>query len=52
MKIKISKLDSQTVKPKEQQQPLKTEEKKENPRQGKFSSDDVDIKKMFYYGNK
>ncbi len=26
--------------------------KKENPRSGDYSSDDVDLKKMFYFGNK
>ena len=38
--------------PKEQQVPLKTEPKEEHPRQGKFTSSDVDIQKMFYFGTK
>jgi len=38
--------------PKEQQVPLKTEPKEEHPRQGKFTSSDVDIQKMFYCGTK
>jgi uncharacterized protein YukE len=39
-------------KPKEVQQPLKTEVKEAHPRQGNFTSNDVDIKKMFYFGTK
>jgi hypothetical protein len=39
-------------KPKEVQAPLKTEAKEDHPRQGKFSSADVDIQKMFYFGAK
>lgn len=39
-------------KPKEVQQPLKTEVKEAHPRQGNFTSSDVDIKKMFYFGTK
>ncbi len=30
----------------------KKEEKKENPRSGDYTSEDVDIQKMFYFGNK
>lgn len=30
----------------------KKEEKKENPRSGDYTSDDVDIQKMFYFGKK
>jgi len=37
---------------KEVQQPLKTEVKEAHPRQGNFTSSDVDIKKMFYFGTK
>lgn len=37
---------------KEVQQPLKTEVKEAHPRQGNFTSSDVDIKKMFYFGSK
>ena len=38
---------------KEVQANLQTkEEKKDSPRSGKYSSKDVDINKMFYYGNK
>lgn len=39
-------------KPKEVQAPLKTEVKEDHPRQGKFTSNDVDIQKMFYFGSK
>jgi len=39
-------------KPKEKQEPLKTEAKEDHPRQGKFTSTDVDIQKMFYFGAK
>ncbi len=39
-------------KPKEVQQPLKTEAKEAHPRQGNFTPNDVDIKKMFYFGTK
>lgn len=39
-------------KPKERQEPLKTEPKEDHPRQGKFTSSDVDIQKMFYFGTK
>lgn len=39
-------------KPKERQEPLKTETKEDHPRQGKFTSSDVDIQKMFYFGTK
>ncbi len=39
-------------KPKEVQAPLKTEVKEDHPRQGKFTSNDVDIQKMFYFGAK
>ncbi len=37
---------------KEQQVPLKTAPKEDHPRQGKFTSSDVDIQKMFYCGTK
>lgn len=37
---------------KEQQVPLKTEPKEDHPRHGKFTSNDVDIQKMFYCGKK
>lgn len=37
---------------KEKQEMLKTEEKQAHPRQGNFTSADVDIQKMFYFGNK
>lgn len=38
--------------PKEKQAALKTETKEDHPRQGKFQPADVDIQKMFYFGNK
>ncbi|PIN75861.1 hypothetical protein COV18_01630 [Candidatus Woesearchaeota archaeon CG10_big_fil_rev_8_21_14_0_10_37_12] len=38
--------------PKDKQVPLKTEPKVEHPRQGNFKPEDVDIQKMFYFGNK
>lgn len=53
LKASISKVQVQVPpKPKEAQQPLKTEVKEDHPRQGKFSPGDVDIQKMFYFGNK
>ncbi|OYT31190.1 hypothetical protein DRJ22_02460 [Candidatus Woesearchaeota archaeon] len=50
VKEQLSKVKEQQ--PKERQEELKTTTKKENPRQGNYSSADVDIQKMFYYGNK
>ncbi|MEM3154719.1 MAG: hypothetical protein QW165_04105 [Candidatus Woesearchaeota archaeon] len=54
--VEILKADLQKAheapKQKEQQVPLKTEPKEDHPRQGKFSSADVDIQKMFYFGAK
>ncbi len=38
--------------PKERQEPLKTEPKELHPRQGNFQPSDVDIQKMFYFGTK
>lgn len=48
----VRKISELTPPKKEAQQPLKTEEKVAHPRQGSFSSDDVDIQKMFYFGDK
>ncbi len=42
----------ESPRPKEVQAPLKTEVKEDHPRQGKFTSNDVDIQKMFYFGSK
>lgn len=59
VKAKLSKL--QSIQPKEVQVPLKKPEPKKetapakkeaHPRQGNFSSTDVDIQKMFYFGSK
>ena len=44
--------NAQPPKSKEKQKELKTETKEPHPRQGNFSSKDVDIQKMFYFGNK
>ena len=53
LKVSLSKVHEQAPpKPKESQKPLKTEVKEDHPRQGKFSPSDVDIQKMFYFGNK
>lgn len=53
LKSELRKLSEQAPpKPKERQEPLKTEVKEEHPRQGKFTSTDVDIQKMFYFGTK
>jgi len=52
LKSELHKLHEQSPKPKEQQVPLKTEPKEDHPRQGKFTSNDVDIQKMFYFGAK
>jgi len=52
LKSEMRKLSEQNPKQKERQEPLKTEVKEENPRQGKFTSSDVDIQKMFYFGTK
>jgi len=51
LKSELHKLH-ESPKPKEQQVPLKTEPKEDHPRQGKFTSNDVDIQKMFYFGAK
>ena len=53
LKSELRKLSEQAPpKPKERQEPLKTEVKEEHPRQGKFNPSDVDIQKMFYFGKK
>ncbi len=53
LKSELRKLSEQAPpKPKDRQEPLKTEVKEEHPRQGKFTSSDVDIQKMFYFGSK
>jgi membrane-bound lytic murein transglycosylase MltF len=53
VKSEIRRLHEQAPsKPKEKQEPLKTEVKEDHPRQGKFTSADVDIQKMFYFGAK
>lgn len=53
VKSEMRKLSEQAPpKPKERQEPLKTEAKEDHPRQGKFTPSDVDIQKMFYFGTK
>lgn len=53
LKTSLHKLSEQAPpRPKEKQEPLKTEVKEEHPRQGKFQPSDVDIQKMFYFGKK
>ncbi|MBW2970187.1 hypothetical protein KY309_03150 [Candidatus Woesearchaeota archaeon] len=53
LKSELRKLSEQAPpKPKERQEPLKTEVKEDHPRQGKFNPSDVDIQKMFYFGKK
>lgn len=53
LKAELRRLSEQAPpKPKERQEPLKTETKEEHPRQGKFVPGDVDIQKMFYFGKK
>ena len=52
LKSELRKFSEQSPKPKEKQVELKTEVKEEHPRQGKFVPGDVDIQKMFYFGNK
>lgn len=53
VKLKLNSIAAQQ--PKERQEALppqpKKEEKKSHPKQGSFSSEDVDIQKMFYFGN-
>jgi len=51
LKSELHKLH-ESPKPREKQEPLKTEVKEDHPRQGKFTSNDVDIQKMFYFGAK
>ena len=50
LKSQLVKLSEQV--PKEKQVPLKTEPKVPHPRQGNVTPDDVDLRKMFYFGNK
>jgi len=52
LKSELKRLSEHNPKPKERQEPLKTEVKEEHPRQGKFTPSDVDIQKMFYFGTK
>jgi parvulin-like peptidyl-prolyl isomerase len=52
LKSELRKVHVEPLKQKEHQAPLKTEPKEDHPRQGKFSPSDVDIQKMFYFGNK
>ena len=53
MKQKIHERPAQRQEPpKPVQKELKTEPKQDHPKQGKFTSDDVDIQKMFYFGTK
>lgn len=52
LKSELKKMSEQAPKPKERQEPLKTEVKEEHPRQGRFTSSDVDIQKMFYCGKR
>lgn len=53
LKGQLEKLSVQAPpKPKEKQVELPKEAKEDHPRQGKFTSNDVDIQKMFYFGNK
>lgn len=53
LRAQLSKVQEQAPqKPKERQEPLKTEAKESHPRQGNFTSADVNIQKMFYFGNK
>ena|SRR3989338_3084042 len=44
--------EAQVPKQKEKQAELKSEVKEAHPRQGNFTPSDVDIQKMFYFGNK
>ena len=50
LKSQLVKLSEQV--PKEKQVPLKTEPKVPHPRQGNVTPDDVDLRKMFYFGTK
>ena len=50
LKDQLSKFSD--AQPKERQEARKTETKEAHPRHGNFSSEDVDIQKMFYFGNK
>ncbi len=53
LRAQLSRVQEQAPpRPKEKQEPLKTETKEAHPRQGNFTSDDVSIQKMFYFGNK
>lgn len=53
LRAQLSRVQEQAPqKPKERQEPLKTETKEAHPRQGNFTSADVNIEKMFYFGNK
>lgn len=38
--------------PKERQEPLKTQNAEPHPKRGNYTSADVDVQKMFYFGNK
>lgn len=52
MKAQMQKLaEQEPPKPREKQVELPKEDKEDHPRQGKFTSSDVDIQKMFYFGN-
>ncbi len=52
LKTEVKRLTETNPKQKEKQEALKTETKEAHPRQGNFTSEDVDIKKMFYFGAK
>ncbi len=52
LKSELRKAVEVSPKPKERQEPLKTETKEAHPRQGNFTPNDVDIQKMFYFGAK
>lgn len=43
---------AQPPRPKEKQEALKTETKEPHPRQGDYKPGDIDIKSVFYFGNK
>jgi len=52
VRSELKRLSEANPVPKERQEPLKTEIKEKHPRQGDYTSDDVDIQKVFYCGNK
>jgi len=52
LKERMRTMQTPKEQPKQVQQELKTEPKASHPRQGSFTSSDVDIQKMFYFGTK